>query len=53
MEDNDNGKEELIYEVLHNGDCLIISKGAEGLLVAANEGGAVVLKRVKEEQRIN
>lgn len=50
MEDED--KEELIYEILRNGDCLIISKSAEGLLVASNENGTVALKRVKEEQRI-
>lgn len=49
MEDKD--KEELIYEVLHNGDCLIISRDAEGLLVASNENGTVALKRVKEEQK--
>ena len=40
-------EEEPIYEVLSPGDCLVISKNEEGLLVACIMGGKMELRRVK------
>lgn len=40
-------EEEPIYEVLTSGDCLVISKNEDGLLVAYVIGGKMKLRRVK------
>ena len=40
-------EEEPIYEVLTSGDCLVISKNEDGLLVAYVIGGKMELRRVK------
>ncbi len=38
---------EPVYEKLGKDECLIIEKRADSLLVACNEGGKIVLKRVE------
>jgi len=39
-------KEEPIYERLEAGECLIISRNKEGLLVAFNDNGKVKIRRI-------
>jgi len=45
-------EEEPIYEVLTPGDCLIISKNTEGLLVACAMDGKIELKRIKYPEEV-
>ena len=40
-----------VLETLAPGECLIISKGEEGCLVARNFGGEVRLEMVKESEK--
>jgi len=39
--------DEPIYEKISQGECMIISKGKDGVLVACNKNGDIELKRVK------
>lgn len=41
-----------IYETLGPDECLIISKSEEGLLVARNEDGKVILERIHNIQHV-
>ena len=41
-----SAKEEPVYEKLNLNECMIISKGEKGILIACNKDGDVELKRI-------
>jgi len=46
IEVEEKSKEEPVYEKLNLNECMIISKGEKGILIACNKDGDVELKRI-------